>query len=92
MKHLKGITGFDPWIIVKKDDMSVIGDAGFKGNPDKNGIVEIGYGLIEDERRKGYCYEAVESLMKWAFSNDSVLVVKADCLIDNVGSIGILEK
>ncbi|NSW91893.1 MAG: GNAT family N-acetyltransferase [Firmicutes bacterium] len=44
--------------------MSVIGDASFKGSPDENGMIEIGYGLIEEERKKGYCFEAVDGLLK----------------------------
>jgi ribosomal-protein-alanine N-acetyltransferase len=29
--------GFYVWMIVKKEDMTVIGDAGFKGAPNENG-------------------------------------------------------
>lgn len=84
--------GFDIWMIVKNENMAIIGDAGFKGGPDQNGEVEIGYGLIEEERRKGYGFEAVYALLSWAFSQDDVKIIKADCLIDNTGSIRILEK
>ncbi len=86
------ISGFDVWMIVKKDDMTIIGDAGFKGEPDEKGEIEIGFGLVEDERRKGYAYEAVNALIEWASQNSAVRVIKADCLIDNIGSINILKK
>lgn len=85
-------SGFDVWMIVRKEDMTIVGDAGFKGPPDEDGIVEVGYGFVEEERRKGYGFEAVNALVSWALSRDNVKAVKADCLLDNTGSIRILEK
>ena len=84
--------GVDIWMIIKREDMTIIGDIGFKGEPDENGIIEIGYGLIEEERRKGYGYEAAKGLIQWVFSHDDVKTIKADCLKDNTGSIRILQK
>jgi len=43
--------------------MTAIGDAGFKGGPDETGAIEIGFGLDEEEQRKGYGYEAANALM-----------------------------
>lgn len=83
---------YDLWMIVKKDDMTIIGDAGFKGEPNKSGEVETGYGLVENERKKGYGTEAVKSLVHWAFSNDKVKKINANCLTNNIGSIRVLEK
>lgn len=85
-------TGFEFWMMVLKDNMMVIGDIGFKGVPDDNGDVEIGYGIIEEEQRKGYGFEALKAMIDWAFSQDEVKSVKADCLIDNIPSIRILQK
>lgn len=85
-------SGFHVWIIIKKNDMSIIGDAGFKGEPDDSGNVEIGFGLIDEEQRKGYGYEVASSLINWATHQNNVKVIKADCLINNVGSIKVLMK
>lgn len=30
-----------------KSDNSIVGDGGFKGTPNDNGVIEIGYGIIE---------------------------------------------
>lgn len=92
MKKNDEVDGFGVWMIVKKDDMTVIGDAGFKGKPDENGEIEIGFGLIEEEWRKGYGCEAASSLIKWASENDLVKAVIAECLIDNIASIKTLKK
>jgi ribosomal-protein-alanine N-acetyltransferase len=86
------VNGFDVWMIVKKENMTAIGDAGFKGEPDENGAIEIGFGISEDEHRNGYGYEAASALINWASQNDTVKVIKADCLLDNLPSIKLLEK
>ena len=85
-------SGFEFWMIVKKDSMQVIGDIGFHGKPNEKGEVEIGYGLIEKERGKGFGFEALRAIMDWLSTQDSVRVIKADCLISNIPSIRILEK
>lgn len=85
-------SGFEAWMIVKKDNMQVIGDIGFHGEPDEKGEVEVGYGLVEKERGKGIGFESLQAIMEWVNSQTSVKVIKADCLIENMPSIRILEK
>lgn len=85
-------TGFEFWMIVRKDSNAIIGDIGFHGTPDDQGVVEIGYGLIEEEQRKGYGHEALQAMMEWAKAHEQVTVIRADCLVTNVPSIRILEK
>jgi RimJ/RimL family protein N-acetyltransferase len=85
-------SGFEGWMMVLKANMTIIGDIGFRGIPDDNGDVEIGYGIIEEAQGKGYGFEVAKSMIDWAFSQDKVKSVKADCLINNAPSIRILEK
>ncbi|MDR5000979.1 GNAT family N-acetyltransferase [Brevibacillus parabrevis] len=61
-------TGFESWMIVKQDGNTIIGDAGFKGRPNDQGEVDIGYGIIGNERKKGFAVEAARGLVHWAFS------------------------
>lgn len=85
-------SGFESWMIIKNDTMEVIGDIGFKGfNFDENNI-DLGYGIITEERRKGYTEEAAKALMKWAFSNEFIKEITARCLVDNLGSVNLLKK
>jgi ribosomal-protein-alanine N-acetyltransferase len=58
-------TGFESWMIIKKDTKEIIGDLGFKGFNDKDENVDIGYGIIKEERRKGFAEEAVREIIKW---------------------------
>lgn len=85
-------TGFESWMIIKKDTMEIIGDAGFKGFNFITGSADIGYGIVEAERRKGYAEEAVITLINWAFENESLQHITASCLKDNIGSYKLLEK
>ncbi len=85
-------SGFEFWMIVRKDTHLIIGDIGFHGKPNVEGAVEVGFGFIENERGKGYGHEALSGIMEWLKNQDCVQVIKADCLIDNKPSIRILEK
>lgn len=85
-------TGFETWMIVHKNDKRVIGDMGFFGKPDEKGEVEVGFGLVEHERGKGFGYESLNAIMDWLNFQESVKVIKARCLIGNIPSARILEK
>jgi [ribosomal protein S5]-alanine N-acetyltransferase len=85
-------TGYESWMIIKKDTFEVIGDLGFKGFNSGCNNIDIGYGIIKEERRNGYTGEAVETIIKWVFSTEIVDEITANCLIDNTGSINILKK
>jgi [ribosomal protein S5]-alanine N-acetyltransferase len=85
-------TGFESWMIVLKRNSTVIGDAGFKGPPNAEGVVDIGYSIIEQEHQRGYGMETAKALVDWAFRQPTVKTVTASCLLENVASIRILEK
>lgn len=88
----EGPTGFESWLIIRKDTLEVIGDAGFKGYNFNEKNADIGYGIISEERRKGFAEEAVKELIRWAFSTGIVDEITARCLLDNVNSINFLKK
>lgn len=85
-------SGFESWMIIKKENDTIIGDIGFKGVPNLGSAVDIGYGITLNERRKGYASEAIAGLIQWAFSQPSVKLITAQSLLDNTGSAKILEK
>lgn len=85
-------SGFEFWMIVNKNNLLVIGDIGFHGKPNEKGEVEIGYGLSENARGKGFGFEALKAIMDWLNYQDNVKTIKADCLISNIPSARILEK
>ncbi|OGO52303.1 MAG: hypothetical protein A2V84_14320 [Chloroflexi bacterium RBG_16_70_13] len=83
--------GFGAWVIVERDTNTVVGDAGFLGPPGEDGIVEVGYSVLPDHRRRGYATAAVRALLDWALAQPGVGMVVARCDPDNVGSIRVLE-
>ena len=56
---------FGIWLMLERDTNTVVGDIGFMGPPD-DGVVEIGFSVIPDRRRRGYATEAARSLVDWA--------------------------
>jgi RimJ/RimL family protein N-acetyltransferase len=68
------------------------GVAGFKGPPDPEGTVEIGYGILAERRRLGFAREAVDGLLGWAFGRESVTRVIAHTLTELTPSIRVLES
>jgi len=85
-------TGFESWMIVKKDTSEIIGDLGFKGFNYGKRSIDIGYGIIKEERRKGFAEEAVQEMITWVFSREQVHEITAQCLIENSASINLLRK
>ena len=85
-------TGFESWMIVVKQGMKIIGSTGFKGVPNDEGSIDIGYGIISQAQKKGYAIEAVTALAKWAFSKPEVKMITARCVLNNMNSARLLGK
>lgn len=86
------LLGWGLWLVVRTAEQEVIGDVGFKGRPDANGRVDIGYGIVPERRRQGYGYEAAAGLRDWAFQQPGVERLTGDCWPDNIASARILTK
>ena len=83
--------GWYLWYCVRREPRALLGSAGFKG-PHANGLVEIGYSMLEEHQRNGYCTEAVRALIGWAFQHPDVNLVIAHTLPGLVPSIRVMEK
>ncbi|KIX21874.1 hypothetical protein SY27_04105 [Flavobacterium sp. 316] len=92
LSQVESPTGFESWMIIKKETLEIIGDLGFKGYNHEEENIDIGYGIIEEERRNGYAEEATKELIKWAFSTGLIKEITAKCLIENTGSINLIKK
>ena len=84
--------GFTSWIFIEKSTNQVIGDGGYKGNPDSRGEIEIGYEIIESKRQKGYATEAIEALLEWTLTQNEVKSIIAKCHCKNIPSQSLLDK
>ncbi len=95
ISNLSGVeapTGYESWMVIKKDSLEIIGDLGFKGFNHEQQNVDLGYGIIEEERRNGYAEEAARGLIKWVFSQAFVKEITARCRVNNAASINLLKK
>src|SRR5438552_12668462 len=78
-----------PWrirVIVERSSNTVIGSINLKGPPDADGNVEIGWGLNENARRKGYATEASAAVINWAINQRGVTSVSATIPAENCAS------
>ncbi len=81
------------WLLVVADELFGAGLAGFKGVPNSQGEVEIGYGIDPAYQRQGYMTEAVQALIDWAFQSLECKVITAtDILKSNIASQRVVEK
>ena len=79
------------WLILA--DGVVIGDCGVAGGIDDDGDVDIGVGLANEWRGRGYGTETILALSHWLMQQASVRrVVARDVLADNAASRHALEK
>ena len=78
------------WMIELKDGTH-IGEMCFKGL-DSDGVVEIGYGIMEQYQEHGYATEAVKAISNWAFQEPKISSIEAEIDSKNVASKKVLEK
>jgi RimJ/RimL family protein N-acetyltransferase len=77
------------WFIIEKKDQSKIG---FIGYFPKDDCLEIGYALLPSERKKGYCTEAVKTIVDFLFLSRDVVRIQAYTDIGNIASQKVLNK
>ena len=93
---LAAATHADPWILgfnmFRRDDGVIVGQCGFKGPPNAEGMVEIAYFVEPDCREYGYATEAAEALTTHAFQQNEVRLVRAHTLPEPNASTRVLTK
>jgi RimJ/RimL family protein N-acetyltransferase len=95
LKNAAVDSGWSMWYFLLKGpekSFIAIDNGGFKGVPDKDGTVEIGYSIIEKYHRNGFAPEAVTALINWAFAHEAVKRIIAHTLPELRPSIRVLEK
>ena len=77
------------WFIIEKKDGIKIG---FIGHFVVGKMLEIGYSVILNERKKGYCTEAIRIIMDYLFLSKNIVRIQAQTNVRNVPSQRVLEK
>jgi [ribosomal protein S5]-alanine N-acetyltransferase len=84
-----------PWLVravVLRAPRRVVGNVGFHGPPDAESRVEIGYGIVPSQRRKGYAREAIAGLTDWAFATGEARVCVASVSPRNAASLALVRS
>ena len=76
---------------IHRTDKKLIGACGFKGEPDPNGDVEIGYETASAYRNRGLATEAARGLLRFAFGDERVRRVNANTLAEENASTRLLR-
>ena len=83
-------------LIYRREDGSFIGSAAFMNSPEKDpdkiGLVEIGYATEEAYRGMGYMTEAITAMAEWALAQPKVYGLIAGVQDPNPASDRVLEK
>lgn len=85
----------NPWwlhLFIDPADRVLVGMGGYKGPPDEQGMVEIGYQIYEPYRSQGLATEAANGLINRAFEHSDVNVVQAHTLAEENASVRVLKK
>ena len=81
---------FVRWIVLK-ENREVIGSTSFHGVPDADGMMEIGLGIEEAFRNKGYAREALAGMWKWVCAYPEVKTLRYTVSPDNLASIAVIN-
>jgi RimJ/RimL family protein N-acetyltransferase len=93
LEQLAADASEQPWLVravVLRAPRRVVGNVGFHGPPDEAGRVEIGYGIMPPDRRKGYAREAIAGLTDWAFATGEARVCVASVSPRNAASLALV--
>jgi [ribosomal protein S5]-alanine N-acetyltransferase len=80
------------WIVIEKETKKIVAELGFKGLPNDNGEIEIGYSSFWDQRNKGIMTEAVHGMIRWAQTRSDIKHILAETNSQNFASIRVLQK
>jgi RimJ/RimL family protein N-acetyltransferase len=84
----------EPWLpcaVVTGPGRHVAGHAGFHGPPDARGMVEIGYTIAPEYRRRGLGRAVARALVRHAATVPGVTVVRASISPENAASLALIR-
>lgn len=79
-------------LVIEKESRNIIGSAGFHTLPTESGMIEIGIGIEESFRNKGYATEVLLAMWKWVISDERVETLRYTVSPSNEASIAIINK
>lgn len=88
-----GLLGWAFWYVILRHAAGdvLVGTAGFKGKPDADGLVDVGYAIRPHYHRMGIASETVALLLAWAKARGARYAI-AETYADHIASIGVMKK
>ncbi len=80
------------WVALDRELNQFVADVKFKGAPDEEQTVELGYGTYPAFQRRGYMAEIVAAITAWALSQPGIHRVTAETALTNTASQQVLLK
>jgi [ribosomal protein S5]-alanine N-acetyltransferase len=80
------------WTAIAKETNQMVGDLCFYGEPNEKGEIEVGYGVYEAQRNKGYMTELLCGMISWAETQANVVSIFASTDKDNYSSYKVLQN
>ena len=82
---------FVRWIVLRSTG-EVIGSTSFHGAPDAEGMIEIGLGIQESFRNKGFAKETLLGMWRWALEDPQVKILRYTVGVENAPSIRVINS
>lgn len=96
LEQLRADPAAQPWLlramVLREPVRRVVGYINFHAPPDARGAVEVGYNVLEGERRRGYAEESVRALFGWAQREHGVTLFIASIAPGNAPSLALARK
>ena len=80
------------WVILQQPRPTLIGFVSPKGPPDREGSVEVSYGIVASHQGQGYATEAMKALVDWICRDPRTRRIVAETLPQRGASIAVMEK
>ena len=79
-------------VAVIKDNPIIIASAGFHDAPDRNGMIEIGFGVDKKYQGRGFGQELLHGMWSWVINDPQVKTLRYTVSPDNLISQHIIKK
>lgn len=80
------------WTAISIAENKMVGDLCIIGEPNIDGEIEIGYGIYDDFKNKGFMTEMVSGIIEWAINESEVKSIIASTEKTNAASYKVLLK
>jgi RimJ/RimL family protein N-acetyltransferase len=77
------------WLIINAEE--IVGMCSLV-RPPSNGSIDIGYGIAEARRQRGFASDGIGALVKWAQNDVRINSVRAETSVHNLPSQRVLER